>query len=163
MDAIEPKHLEAVVREVTRTDVRSQSRHRPNVEARAIYFHLCKQFTSLSLYEIGKTMGKDHATVIHGVKRCLEWSELYKDYKVKVQSCESIVRNMYNMIDVERLTPEDALARIDTMQKENEKLREINVDLITQLETLKALIKKREDYLVEIGCIERADKLLNEF
>ena len=47
-------------------DVRS--RKREVVYMRAIYYKLCKEFTFESLVKIGKTINKDHATVIHGLK-----------------------------------------------------------------------------------------------
>jgi hypothetical protein len=43
------------------------TREREYVEARALYFKLCRDFTSKSWFEIGKTLGKNHATVIHAV------------------------------------------------------------------------------------------------
>jgi len=45
-----------------------KSRKREVVYMRAIYYKLCKEFTFESLVKIGKTINKDHATVIHGLK-----------------------------------------------------------------------------------------------
>ena len=46
-------------------ELSSKSRKRPIVEARIMYAKLMKRHTKLSLTDIGKSIGKDHATIIH--------------------------------------------------------------------------------------------------
>ena len=43
------------------------TRNRSYVYGRAIYFKLCKEFSHATLYEIGKSVGREHASVIHGL------------------------------------------------------------------------------------------------
>lgn len=43
----------------------SKSRKRPIVEARMMYAKLMKRHTNLSLTDIGRSIDKDHATIIH--------------------------------------------------------------------------------------------------
>lgn len=44
------------------------SRKRELVYGRAIYFKLCKDLTRTSLEQVGKSVNRDHASVIHGLK-----------------------------------------------------------------------------------------------
>ena len=46
----------------------NNSRKREHLYARWIYFKLAREFTSFTLDEIGKKVGKEHAGVIHGLK-----------------------------------------------------------------------------------------------
>tara|TARA_Y100001973_G_C5047204_1_gene255808 strand:+ start:260 stop:694 length:435 start_codon:yes stop_codon:yes gene_type:complete len=43
------------------------TRKREYVYARAIYFKLCKEFSHQTLSKIGEFVGRDHASVIHGL------------------------------------------------------------------------------------------------
>ena len=55
-----------------------RSRIRPLVYRRAVYFKLCRDHTNKSLDEIGKTLGYDHATVLHALnlfKKFELWEE----------------------------------------------------------------------------------------
>lgn len=61
-------------------DFSVKSRQRPLVYMRAIYFKLCKDFTPYTTTDIGASVGRDHATVLHGLKLfklLREWNEEY--------------------------------------------------------------------------------------
>lgn len=63
--------------------LKMKTRKREIVEARQIYFKRAKRETSFSLASIGALVGKDHATVLHGIKtvnNVKELSERYYDY-----------------------------------------------------------------------------------
>jgi len=60
--------IKNTVQNTFNTFIDVKSRKRELVYIRAIYYKLCKEFTFDSLDKIGKTIGKDHATVIHGLK-----------------------------------------------------------------------------------------------
>lgn len=49
-------------------NISQESRERELVYCRAIYFKLCRKHTLYTLKKIGKTLNKDHATVLHGIK-----------------------------------------------------------------------------------------------
>lgn len=70
------------------------TRQREYVEARALYFKLCRDFTSKSWFDIGKTLDKNHATVIHAVNNVypvasLDNKRLKHLYNVFEKSSES--------------------------------------------------------------------------
>jgi|AntAceMinimDraft_6_1070360.scaffolds.fasta_scaffold07770_10 hypothetical protein len=48
-------------------DISTDSRKRNFVDARAFYYELARKITICSLYEIGKPLGKNHATVLHSL------------------------------------------------------------------------------------------------
>lgn len=63
--------------------LRSKSRKREIVENRQIYFKRAKDLTACSLASIGALVGKDHATVLHGIKvvdTVRELGQLYRYY-----------------------------------------------------------------------------------
>ena len=70
---IDIDYIRSVVEEVTKQDIGRVCREHEVVLARNIYFHVVRSRTSLSYAEIGRSVGKDHASVIHGVKRINEW------------------------------------------------------------------------------------------
>src|SRR6056300_1136929 len=43
------------------------NRRREYVYARAIYFKLCREFSHATLTSIGKSVNRDHASVLHGL------------------------------------------------------------------------------------------------
>lgn len=60
-----------------------KSRMRHIVDARRIYYRLCREFTNRSLFIIGKTMDRDHATALHGVRSCIDLCRTDKDFNNK--------------------------------------------------------------------------------
>ena len=50
------------------SDLKVKSRQREIVYARSIYYKLCKTHTRATLSSIGKSVKKDHATVLHGLR-----------------------------------------------------------------------------------------------
>lgn len=49
------------------------------VYARAIYYGLCREFSGLSLTEIGETLGQNHATVLHSINNVFSNLEVWND------------------------------------------------------------------------------------
>jgi len=56
-----------VVREF-QNDFTIPVRTQENVYQRAVYYRICREFTNKSLKDIGYSIGRDHATVLHGIK-----------------------------------------------------------------------------------------------
>ena len=48
-------------------NISRNTRKREYVYARAIFFKLCKEFSHQTLSKIGEFVGRDHASVIHGL------------------------------------------------------------------------------------------------
>ena len=61
-------------------DITDGRRQRSYVYGRALYYQLCKDFTTHSLSDIGSVVNKDHASVLHGLKifkNFRAWDETY--------------------------------------------------------------------------------------
>jgi hypothetical protein len=61
------KYIKKQVQKKLEVTLSKDTRKREYVYARAIYFKLAKEFTLESLSSIGNSVGRDHASVIHGL------------------------------------------------------------------------------------------------
>lgn len=65
-------------------------RTQQNVYQRAIYYRICREFTNKTIKDIGYSIGRDHATVLHGMK-------LFKNFEMwgedKLLDSYSKIRN----------------------------------------------------------------------
>ena len=129
------KTIKNLVEERTNVNLLNPTRKRKAVYARAIYFKLCKQKTDLTLKQIGLTLEKDHATVLHSINNIFEeikkydsnhysiYKDLYgtekllsikKRYLILNQKyknlLEKVPENKYeNIIDVVKCLPDNKL------------------------------------------------------
>lgn len=56
------------VNDVLNIDIKENTRQREYAEGRALFYKLSQEITGNSLSNIGRYMGKSHATVLHGIK-----------------------------------------------------------------------------------------------
>ena len=63
-----PQEIKTLVEQETNNSLNTKTRKRDIVYTRAVYFKLCRIHTQQPLSDIGKTVNKDHATVLHGIK-----------------------------------------------------------------------------------------------
>jgi len=70
------------------------TRNRSYVYGRAIYFKLCKEFSHATLYEIGKSVGREHASVIYGLN-VFDMIAMYNDSILSIYTKlrESLVKD----------------------------------------------------------------------
>ena len=61
-------------------------RDRSNVYQRAVYYKLCRDFTRCSTIDIGRSVNRDHATVLHGLKLFLNLTLWKEDKYLEVYS-----------------------------------------------------------------------------
>ena len=62
------KEIRSIVEQEFNLNLKNKTRKQEYVFARAVYYKLCKEITKNSYDDIGKTLDKDHATVLHGVR-----------------------------------------------------------------------------------------------
>ena len=78
--------IKEIVEQHFKLDITTKTRKREYVEARGIYYYLTRQYTRMSLSSIGKTMGRDHSTVLHFEKLIPHWIiydiQLKEDYNI---------------------------------------------------------------------------------
>ena len=71
---MEQELVRSIVEEYYKLDLSVKSRKTTYVEARAMYYKLCRvHFPQLSLDRIGKEVDRDHAVTINGIKRLEGW------------------------------------------------------------------------------------------
>lgn len=78
-------NTQRIVREIVedyyKLDITKVTRRRPYIEARAIYYKLLRDNTKYSLTTIGKTMDKDHATVLYFTRKAKDWILYDKEFE----------------------------------------------------------------------------------
>lgn len=57
------------VQQVYKIDITRNCRTINYVQARAIYFKLCMEYSPLNISAIARTMGRNHATLLHSLKQ----------------------------------------------------------------------------------------------
>tara|TARA_R100001510_G_C7642458_1_gene200038 strand:- start:414 stop:755 length:342 start_codon:yes stop_codon:yes gene_type:complete len=73
-------------------DVESPRRHKDIVEARFIFFDILRS-EKYGLAKIGASVGRDHASVLHGVRQVQYWSKTEKEFNEKYDLVEKLYRN----------------------------------------------------------------------
>ena len=87
--------------------IQDKTRRRDVVYPRAIYYKLASDFSGESLASIGRTVNKDHATVIHGLKlfNNVINSKWEKNYYNKYLKLKSHIENKLNL-QIKRIDPD---------------------------------------------------------
>ena len=90
--------IEEVIRAVAKHyglktgDLKSPKRAKPITRARQIAMYLCRELTSESFPEIGSRFGgRDHATVIHGVKKIAAQLEVDTELQSDIQTLGKVL------------------------------------------------------------------------
>jgi len=80
--------IKEIVETETGIELNNKSRRTELVYTRAMYYNLCREYTLHSLDVIGKSVDKNHATVLHGLKLYRDWIEQHEERYI--QSYERI-------------------------------------------------------------------------
>lgn len=75
------KIVREIVEDYYNLDITKVTRRRPYIEARAIYYKLLRDNTKYSLTAIGRTMSKDHATVLYFTRKAKDWIKYDKEFE----------------------------------------------------------------------------------
>ena len=134
------KSLIKAVTQLTGVDILNPSRKREFVEARSLYFTVYrKSFPDATYFEIGKSINKDHATVIHSIK----------EFETHLKANPSLAIHERNLLINFSNLNEDDFNKID----EIERLKSIIYQQQAEIDTFK-LVKTNT-----IG--SRIDNLIN--
>lgn len=88
------------IQEKMEVDLQENSRKRENVYARAIYFKVTRElFPRKSLDLIGSLVGRDHASVLHGINKVFPMIKLYEPtvYEVYEDTRAMILHNISDL------------------------------------------------------------------
>lgn len=121
--------IKSSIHDFFKIDINQKTRKREVVEARFMYYELCRK-KRMSLAQIGRFVGKDHATVLHGTKRFEILCEVDVDFKNNFQALKSIVdfrssRKVVPKLSGKSLSHQlaDALRLIEKLEDEIDSLR----------------------------------------
>lgn len=116
------KAIQSAVNNVTKGDVKAPNRKRRNVDARSIYFRLCRELLQMSTTEIGRTVSKDHATVLYGLK---QFKALYDTDREYARMYNSIIKLLHTLdFQVNLIDEHDVMLDYVDLKQEHMKLKE---------------------------------------
>ena len=105
-------------------DIDEPTRIQKYVEARMIYYWLCFYFTNMNLSRIAKTVKKNHATVLHGIKNFPIFMETDKEFKEKFLAIYETLKEDVQK-KTEQMSIQELTFRYNQLLMENGKLKEI--------------------------------------
>ena len=120
--------------------IERKTRQRKYVEARAVFYKIMRNFYGKTYISIGAHLGKNHATVIHGLMNLDSWmkydSGLLEKYDFAIQKLEEgpgpqeevlmselITENKFLKMELERLTLQVKIADAKLNKNENTVVR----------------------------------------
>ena len=78
---------------VEESELQGKLRLQALAEARFAAMYFCRQYTPLTLAEVGELFGgRNHATIINGVRRFLDLKSVDADYRYRVKNLEAVLR-----------------------------------------------------------------------
>lgn len=107
----ELKNIISVVNRVTGQDITSKSRVRPVADAVKIYSALARKFTPYTFEQIGESINRNYATILHAHK-C--YDDLFKTDVVFRDFAKSCIETIHNANSVED-SPRDK--EVDTIKE----------------------------------------------
>ena len=152
---MEIKVIKDLVEKTTNIDINTKRRQREIVEARALYYKLCREHTFQSLSEIGKSVERDHATVLWGIQNFESWSKQNISLKSAYLNLKTKIQALMDEEDGANKETQDFMDKYLRVREENCKLMEINKDLSEQLDKVKTELKKRNKYFERNGFVVR--------
>jgi len=145
--------IKEIVENYFELSISKNTRKRQYVEARAIYFKLCREFTQLSLEQIGKSVNRDHASVLHGVRSINTWVQVDK----RMSNSMHILRNKIINYQIEKDETvelnESIVLKYIQLKEQVKELEEINKTLSTELNEITEKHNKREKFYLKYGFI----------
>lgn len=74
-------------------NVKTKNRKRTHVTARFYYFYLARNYTQYSLASVGAVVGRDHATVMHGVTEIEKYLSFDKTVINDLEEIETLLED----------------------------------------------------------------------
>ena len=107
-----------VANNINREEFISSSRKREIVDSRMIYFVVARNLGGYTLSELGKSVNRDHATVMYAIRNYDHLSSYDESMKHKYYKASIIFRTLEYKPNAERI------GLIDTLFETNRKLRQ---------------------------------------
>ena len=107
-----------IANNINRDEFISSSRKREIVDSRMIYFAVARNLGGYTLSELGKSVNRDHATVMYAIRNYEHLSSYDESMKHKYYKASIIFRTLEYKPNAERI------GLIDTLFETNRKLRQ---------------------------------------
>ena len=107
-----------IANDISRDEFISSSRKREIVDSRMIYFAVARNLGGYTLSELGKSVNRDHATVMYAIRNYEHLSSYDESMKHKYYKASIIYRTLEYKPKAERI------GLIDTLFETNRKLRQ---------------------------------------
>jgi len=78
-------------------DLKERNRSKELVSLRHYFSYFVRENFKLTLQDIGRLLGKDHATIIYSIRKHHEFSR-YKDYKEVIENIKLTMINLKNSL-----------------------------------------------------------------
>ena len=126
--------VKKVIQDYLNVDISNPKRQRGVVEARAMYYKICREHLGLKFREIAESVNKHHASVIHGIKLLNDLIDTDK----KIKQDFDIVLNKFEFYKVKRkkMTNMQLMKLCNKLTKRVKKLETENKDFKLTLEWL---------------------------
>lgn len=88
------KEIETIVcreMEVSIEDAYSVTNKKDIVQCRHLLFYFFRKYRLDTIVTIGRWFKKDHATVIHGLKKVREQADIYQDYRLRLEKLSIMI------------------------------------------------------------------------
>ena len=121
--------IKNVTEDVTGMNIKRNDRKRDVVIARYIYFNLAKELTGKTMTSIGKVVGRNHATVLHGIRVLNDWIETSRE-----------VRDIYTRVKDQLVSETDDNGFNNTVAyywEENKRLNNVILNLVKSNQLLR--------------------------
>lgn len=121
--------IKNVTEDVTGMNIKRNDRKRDVVIARYIYFNLAKNLTGKTMTSIGKVVGRNHATVLHGIRVLNDWIETNRE-----------VRDIYTRVKDQLVSNTDENGFNNTVAyywEENKRLNNVILNLVKSNQILR--------------------------
>ena len=145
--------IKEIVESYFEISISRNTRKRQYVEARAIYFKLCRIFTQLSLEQIGKSVNRDHASVLHGCRSINTWVEVDKRINNNMRILKNKIINYQIEKDETVELNESIVLKYIQLKEQVKEQQEIIDKLNTDLNEITIKHDKREKFYVKFGFI----------
>jgi hypothetical protein len=143
---MERETIEKLVTSSTKIDINTKRRQREIVEARALYYKLCKEYTFSTLSQIGKSVGKDHTTVLWGLQNFDNWSSQNVGLRSNYIRLKTKIQTLLDEQDLANESNEVFMDKYLRVKEENLNLVDINKDLSDRLILAEEMLKECNKY-----------------
>ncbi len=123
--------LQKLIKNILKVDIFNTRRQREIVDGRKIFASILYD-RGLGLTQIGRTMKKNHATILHYIRDNEMLLLMDKHYKANYDSIALALETQLYDRDIGVLSKEELIVEIQNLRNENNRLRSKNLKIINE-------------------------------